>query len=124
MKPSHHQADQGDIASETWDIPITDIPVSAIPARLAEIAVQRGRLAAIENALLARLVLHSAPRPDTSDSEDELVDARAASRLLGMSTHWIYRNASRLPFARRIGDRTLRFSVRGIRKYQATRQRP
>lgn len=48
---------------------------------------------------------------------DELVDAQIASALIGMSLDWLYRNAHRLPFARRVGGRSLRFSTHGIRRW-------
>lgn len=54
---------------------------------------------------------------DRPSDRDELVDAQAASALIGMSLDWIYRNAHRLPFARRVGGRSLRFSTLGIRRW-------
>jgi predicted DNA-binding transcriptional regulator AlpA len=89
---------------------------------LVQIAGERGRLNTIENAFLARLYLHNTTDSAADDQVDELVDVRAAARLLGMSTAWIYKNVDHLPFARRVGSRTLRFSVRGIRRYQAVQQ--
>jgi predicted DNA-binding transcriptional regulator AlpA len=50
------------------------------------------------------------------------VDVREAARLLAMSPGWVYRNAGRLPFTRRVGTRSLRFSVAGIRRYLASRR--
>jgi len=51
------------------------------------------------------------------ERRDELVDAHTASSLMGMSLDWIYRNAHRLPFAKRLGSRSLRFSTQGIRRW-------
>jgi len=43
------------------------------------------------------------------------------AKLLGMSVKWLYRNAPKLPFTRKLGRKTLRFSHLGIQKYLATR---
>jgi predicted DNA-binding transcriptional regulator AlpA len=50
-----------------------------------------------------------------------VVDIAEASKRIGMSKSWTYRNASKLPFARRVGNR-LRFDVRGIEKFLDARQ--
>ncbi|HBA41092.1 MAG: hypothetical protein A2W10_04340 [Deltaproteobacteria bacterium RBG_16_55_12] len=54
--------------------------------------------------------------------EDRLLDAEQASRLLSVSSDWLYRHAKRLPFARKLGPKMLRFSSQGIQKYLATRK--
>ena len=54
--------------------------------------------------------------------EDRLLDAEEASRLLSVSSDWLYRHAKRLPFARKLGPKMLRFSSQGIQKYLATRK--
>jgi predicted DNA-binding transcriptional regulator AlpA len=46
--------------------------------------------------------------------EDRLIDVKEASKLLGMSTDWIYRNHKKLPFTRKLGPKVLRFSYQGI----------
>jgi predicted DNA-binding transcriptional regulator AlpA len=56
-----------------------------------------------------------------TDEADATVDVKDAVRLLGMSPSWLYRNAKRLPFARRVGGRAVRFSTSGIRRYLASR---
>src|SRR5262245_5949014 len=68
----------------------------------------------------ARLTAPPAVAPSLSHS-DETVDVDEAARLLGMSRSWVYRHAARLPFARRVGRRALRFSTSGIRRYLASR---
>jgi predicted DNA-binding transcriptional regulator AlpA len=47
---------------------------------------------------------------------------KQAAPVLGMSEDWLYRNAGRLPFTRRTGRRTLRFSERSLTRYLADRQ--
>jgi predicted DNA-binding transcriptional regulator AlpA len=56
-----------------------------------------------------------------TDEEDRLLDAEEAARILGVSEDWIYRNAKKLPFARKVGPKMLRFSFLGIQKYLAAR---
>lgn len=53
---------------------------------------------------------------------DHLLDAEEASKLLGMSRHWLYRHGKKLPFTRKLGPKNLRFSYQGIQKYLATRK--
>ena len=54
--------------------------------------------------------------------EDRLVDAEEAAKILSVSVEWIYRNAKRLPFTRKLGHKMLRFSSVGIQKYLAIRK--
>jgi len=52
---------------------------------------------------------------------DKLLTPEETAKLLGMSVKWLYRNAPKLPFTRKLGRKTLRFSHLGIQKYLATR---
>jgi predicted DNA-binding transcriptional regulator AlpA len=52
---------------------------------------------------------------------DRLLTPDEAAEVLGMSVKWVYRNAHKLPFSRKLGRKTLRFSYLGIQKYLATR---
>ena len=54
--------------------------------------------------------------------EDRLLDAEEASRLLSVSSDWLYRHSRKLPFTRKLGAKMLRFSSQGIQKYLATRK--
>ncbi len=54
--------------------------------------------------------------------EDRLLDAEEASRLLSVSSDWLYRQAKKLPFTRKLGPKMLRFSSQGIQKYLVTRK--
>jgi len=54
--------------------------------------------------------------------EDRLVDAAEAAKILSVSVEWLYRNAKRLPFTRKLGHKMLRFSSVGIQKYLAIRK--
>jgi excisionase family DNA binding protein len=54
-------------------------------------------------------------------SEDRLLTAEEAAQLLSVSPDWLYRNAKKLPFTRKLGPKMLRFSYQGIKKWLATR---
>ena len=54
--------------------------------------------------------------------EDRLLEAGDAAKLLSVSEDWLYRHAKKLPFARKLGPKMLRFSSIGIQKYLATRK--
>lgn len=56
------------------------------------------------------------------NAEDRLLEAEEAAKLLSVSEDWLYRHAKRLPFARKLGSKMLRFSSLGIQKYLATRK--
>lgn len=66
----------------------------------------------------------SIPTPEvkTNGSEDRLLTVDEAAERLGMSVTWLYKNAARLPFTRRIGQRTVRFSATGITRYLTSRR--
>jgi predicted DNA-binding transcriptional regulator AlpA len=53
---------------------------------------------------------------------DRLLDAVEAAKMLSMSEDWLYRHAKKLPFTRKLGPKTLRFSYQGIVKWMATRK--
>jgi len=74
--------------------------------------------------LLRRIIREEigALKGELNGQEERLLDAEEAAALLGVSRDWIYRNASRLPFTRKLGPKMLRFSYQGIQKYLATRK--
>jgi predicted DNA-binding transcriptional regulator AlpA len=51
--------------------------------------------------------------------EDRLLDATEAAKMLSVSEDWLYRNAKKLPFTRKLGPKMLRFSHLGIKNYLA-----
>ena len=53
---------------------------------------------------------------------DNLLDAEKASKILSVSPDWLYRNASKLPFTRKLGPKMLRFSYQGIQKWLTSRK--
>lgn len=88
------------------------LPRSALPDALADVE----RLRAV---LWSRLT-----RPDANTSrpvsdiekasKDKLLTVDEAAERLGVTARWLYRKADSLPFTRKLGARTLRFSERGL----------
>jgi predicted DNA-binding transcriptional regulator AlpA len=56
------------------------------------------------------------------NGQDHLVDAETAAKFLSVSEDWLYRNAKKLPFTRKLGPKMLRFSSMGIQKYLTMRK--
>jgi predicted DNA-binding transcriptional regulator AlpA len=52
-----------------------------------------------------------------SKAEDRLMDPQEVAKLLSVSEDWLYHNAHKLPFTRKLGRRLLRFSYQGMLKY-------
>lgn len=53
---------------------------------------------------------------------DRLLDPAEAAKLLSVSEDWLYHQAKRLPFTRKLGPRLLRFSEQGILKWMETKK--
>ena len=51
---------------------------------------------------------------------EELLTAQEAAVLLGVKPRWLYDHARTLPFARRLGARTVRFSKLGLERWLQT----
>src|SRR5438128_6142763 len=99
-------------------VPLELPPVEAITSTpLETLAPLALHLAALQVAVAARL---AAPC-GRDDGPDRLLTVKQAAPVLGMSEDWLYRNADRLPFTRRTGRRTLRFSERSLKRYLADR---
>jgi len=54
---------------------------------------------------------------EQANANDELLDAKEASRRLGYSVRWLYKNADALPFTVRQKTGRLRFSKHGLENY-------
>ena len=52
--------------------------------------------------------------------KDRLLTAQESAKMLAVSPEWLYRNAKKLPFTRRLGPKMLRFSQLGIEKWITT----
>jgi predicted DNA-binding transcriptional regulator AlpA len=53
---------------------------------------------------------------------DRLVDPEEAASLLSVSEDWLYHNARKLPFTRKLGPRLLRFSYHGMIKWMESKK--
>lgn len=53
---------------------------------------------------------------------DRLLDPAEAAKLLSVSEDWLYHQAKRLPFTRKLGPRLLRFSYQGIIKWMESKK--
>ncbi len=91
-----------------------------------EIAAAIGLLEVTKAKLYARLTANGRQEaPPTTRNEtapDKLLTVNGAAGVLGVTRRWLYDHADQLPFTRRIGARTLRFSERGLNRYMATRR--
>jgi excisionase family DNA binding protein len=89
-------------------------PILASARQLSPAELPRllGDLEEIRSTALARLTSPAAP----VQPPDALLDVEEAAARLGTSRSYLYRNASRFPFTRRMG-RSLRFSANGIEQY-------
>jgi predicted DNA-binding transcriptional regulator AlpA len=92
-----------------------------IPTLIGEVAAQEAKLNTLKSILAARLAIGGNGATGTPQQGADLLDAGEAARRVGMSVGWLYKNAKRLPFTRRVGPRSIRFSAEGIRRYLAAR---
>jgi excisionase family DNA binding protein len=73
---------------------------------------------AVRQALEGVMRSHS-PALDNQINE-KLLSVKEAADVLNVSADWLYRNAKRLPFSRKLGPKMLRFSNQGLQKYITT----
>ena len=96
---------------------VIDVPVSAVPPLMAQVA-------ALQVALAARLAGPSPPpaeSPSGPPGNERLLTPPEAAALLGVTVTWLYRHAGRLPFTRRLSRKALRFNETGLRRWLAAR---
>jgi predicted DNA-binding transcriptional regulator AlpA len=98
--------------------------------RVAELAPEAippllGELEALKAALWVRLqapLSVPSPIPTNGKGPDKLLKAEEVAERLGLKDRRaVYRRADSWPFTRRLGDGTLRFSERGLERWQAGR---
>jgi predicted DNA-binding transcriptional regulator AlpA len=71
---------------------------------------------AVREAVNAGGAKHGAP------AEDRLLTVEQAAQMLSLSPDWLYRHAKKLPFARKLGPKMLRFSHQGMLKWLESRK--
>ena len=89
-----------------------------------------GKLRSLEVVLLERIIHQDPWHPHHAivtaleePANDQLLDAKEASRRMGYSTRWLYNNADSLPFTIRQESGRLRFSKHGLEKYLKDHQK-
>lgn len=97
-----------------------EVPLEQIPALVAEVASEQAALSAIQGVLTARLLVTPAVHDSGSDG-DRLLTAEEVAHLLGVTKRWVQRRARRLPFARRISGRSVRYSEAGLKRWMTNR---
>lgn len=94
-----------------------EIPKEEIPKLLLQINERLLQIAALQGTLAA--VMISPPEnPKAEDLHDDLIGKDEAARLLGVDPHWL--SGRRLPFKRKLGHRTVRYSKKGILRWKET----
>lgn len=95
------------------------VDIIADPRRVVELAPEDVpallvQLGSIQSALSAHLLM-------AQRKERTLLSVQQAAKRLGVTTDWLYRHASELPFCRRLSRKQLRFEAAGLDAYLATR---
>jgi predicted DNA-binding transcriptional regulator AlpA len=88
-------------------------------ATVEELPALAGALAAALSSVLTRSALPS-PAPSAREPV-ELLDVDTAATRLGVAPSWLYRHAGKLPFARKLSHKALRFDARGLERWAANR---
>ncbi len=109
---------EGHVSEGRDDLPALLPPIEAVDALPPELLPS---LLAGLAALQARAAARLAAANSRDQRPDRLLTVKQAAPVLGMSTDWLYRNANNLPFTRRTGRRTVRFSERSLKRYIADR---
>ena len=76
-------------------------------------------------ALVAEIVRDQKDQEEKAElahSCDQMLIAQEAAALLGVSEDWLYRNAKKLPFAKKLGRKNLRFSKTGLEKWLSSQR--
>lgn len=95
-----------------------DDPSWAREVTLESVPLVLGKLEQVKALLWGRML---EGQNGGSRNEDRLLTIKEASERLGVTKDWLYRRANRLPFTRRLGARSLRFSAEGIQTYMRRR---
>jgi len=61
-------------------------------------------------------------RSKSTNTEEKLLDPEEAAEMLSVSVDWLYHEAKKLPFARKLGPRMLRFSYTGMLRWMESKK--
>jgi hypothetical protein len=107
------------IAVPTLDELVRD-PSRAAGLSIPTLAVLQAQCAAAQGAIAA--AMSSAPTQAVHlravGAEDRTLDADQIAAELGQSRRWVFRNAGKLPFVRRISRKSLVGSEAGLRRWR------
>jgi excisionase family DNA binding protein len=78
--------------------------------------------AVIERAILKALTAGHNGNGSAAGTQDHWLTVEEAAERLGVKARWLYRRADKLPFARRLSRKALRFSEAGLLRWQATKK--
>jgi predicted transcriptional regulator len=120
--------------------PATQHRIAAVPS-LDDIARDPRCIAALERSSLSALLMRSAvvqsaltaqlagieasggvSKEPAADVDDQMLRVDEAAEMLRRKPQWIYRNAARLPFVKRISRKSLLCSKNGISRWLATKK--
>jgi hypothetical protein len=102
---------------------VADLEPAAVPALVGELEALKARLW-----IRLQVPTPTAPSPATNGGPDRLLSAEEVAERLGLldregnpDRRKVYRRADSWPFTRRVGGGTLRFSEKGLRRWEASR---
>lgn len=82
-----------------------------------------GGLEGLQAKLWAKLLPPSEnPHSRDQEPEDRYLTAEEAAQILNVNKKWLYNRASKLPFTKRLSERKLRFSEKGLRQWVRSRR--
>jgi predicted DNA-binding transcriptional regulator AlpA len=98
------------------------------PAKVAELLPEVAadllvRVIGLQTALATRALGARSNGTQAPPEAEHYLAPEEAAALLGVTRRWLYRNAKRLPFARPLSRKVLRFSEPGLRQWQAQKRR-
>lgn len=99
---------------------LTSLVQAAAPGDLPALAAELARASALLTARIARVAAMAAAPP--ARQVEELLTVEEAAKLLNVEVSWLYRHARVLPFAKKLGRRTLRFDARGLERWAQARR--
>ena len=115
LDPSRAQQLLADLVEQVNDLP---------PEEVRRLLV---RISAVLVAVAARTDTSTtdgpAGSPEESNAADRLLTVAEAAQRLGTTERWLYSNHHRLPFARKLSRKALRFSEKGLERW-LERNRP
>jgi excisionase family DNA binding protein len=99
---------------------LEDVPSDALPELLGELETLKARLWTRLQAVGGLQGVPAAQR--SGNGADRLLTVQEVAERLSVTERWVYRKAGSLPFTRKLGTGTLRFSERGLERWKEARR--